>query len=465
MTNTLPKKRPNDSSQSSTPAKKIQISADRNLFSTSPSTTSPKSISTPDAATSTPTPSKPKLTQEDIFKRFRLRRVVRENHGRDVNHCVFFVKPGEQNSSAHQEESLAIGDGEVPATVDGSNVLATVGGAQANFYDNEHCGDHLDIMSHFVVGGEGYNGRPVSADPYELLTCCWLTMPNDAVLAASGTDNIIHILSIAQSKEQKPLSGHTGPIIDIASHPTDTNLLFSLSKDGSVRLWHVGAGRTLVVYDVKATALALHPYGTSFLTANTNGSVHDWDVPEDILNLPTEEAESVEVEHVTEGVKVATASRLHGGSYVDSIRYIGDKVLSKSRDGKVLLWDPESSQVTKLVMPLEQDGDEQDADNGIQQVIQKFTIKGGDDNRCRFDVTPDKKYFAIGNESGTVFIYNLSTGKLVTELRHKRCTKAVRCCAFSRNCRNLVFVGEDSFIWRFDYISDETLEKWKSSEQ
>ena len=64
---------------------------------------------------------------------------------------------------------------------------------------------------------------------------------------------------------------------------------------------------------------ALHPYGTSFLTANTNGSVHDWDVPEDILNLSIAEAKSVEVEHVVEGVKVATASRLHVGSYVGAV--------------------------------------------------------------------------------------------------------------------------------------------------
>ena len=32
-----------------------------------------------------------------------------------------------------------------------ANVLATIGGNQVNFYDNDHCeGHHFDLMSHFV---------------------------------------------------------------------------------------------------------------------------------------------------------------------------------------------------------------------------------------------------------------------------------------------------------------------------
>ncbi|KAJ3035407.1 hypothetical protein HDV00_004005 [Rhizophlyctis rosea] len=297
-------------------------------------------------------------------------------------------------------------------------------------------------MSHFVVNGEGYNGVAVSEERPELSACCWLSMPNDAVLAAGGTDTTIHILSIAKSEELKQLSGHAGPILDMVSHPTDVNLVLSLSKDGTIRLWHLGAEKALAIYKQKATALALHPFGTSFLTANTDGSVSDWDIPEDVLNLSADEARTVPVENIVEGVKVAGPSRLHGSSYVDSIRYVAENVLSKSVDGKILLWDPETS-----------------------QVIRKFTVKGNENNRCRFDVTPDNQFFCIGNENGGVFIYNLTSGKLVSELRHKRSTKAIRCCAFTRNCRQIVFVGEDSFIWRFDYISEATLNRWKGVEQ
>lgn len=44
----------------------------------------------------------------------------------------------------------------------------------------------------------------------ELLTCCWVRMDQDAVLAVAGTDNILHILSLTRSTEFLQLTGHTG---------------------------------------------------------------------------------------------------------------------------------------------------------------------------------------------------------------------------------------------------------------
>ncbi|KAJ3299411.1 hypothetical protein HK104_009013 [Borealophlyctis nickersoniae] len=290
------------------------------------------------------------ISQEDIFRSLRLRRIVRENHGADINQCAFFVRP----ATDHEEE------------IDASNILATVGGAQANIYDNEHCGDHLDIMSHFVVDGQGYG--PVVGEASEpptqvLLTCCWLSMPNDAVLAAGGSDNDIHVLSIARSMELQKLVGHTGDVVDLQAHPTDRNLLLSLSKDRTVRIWHVGAGRCLAVYETKATAACLHPYGTTFATACADGSVHDWEIPEDMLHLSTSEANDMAEERVTEGIKIAAASKLHAGSTIDCMRFVGTNVLSKSVNGKILLWNPETT-----------------------QIIHTFNIKGGGNNHCRFDI-------------------------------------------------------------------------------
>lgn len=72
-------------------------------------------------------------------------------------------------------------------------------------YDNEHCGDHLDIMSNFdITSDDGINR--------ELHTFCWLYRPGDACLAAAGVDGLIHILSLADSQEIKTLEGHTSNV-------------------------------------------------------------------------------------------------------------------------------------------------------------------------------------------------------------------------------------------------------------
>lgn len=51
---------------------------------------------------------------------------------------------------------------------------------------------------------------------------------------------------------------------------------------------------------------------------------------------------------------------------------------------------------------------------------------------------------------------------MVAELAHRRSTKSVRCCAFTRDCRQVVCAGEDGFLWRYDYIDDATLKEWAS---
>eukprot|EP00842_Homolaphlyctis_polyrhiza_P006845 jgi/Hompol1/74/HPOL_004284-RA len=216
-------------------------------------------------------PQLPQVEPEDagpIFKRMALRRIIKENHGADINQCAFFIHP---LRSARPD---AVGHA-APAL--GENVLATVGGAQASFYDNEHCGDHLDIMSQFTIEDDPTCTDTIpkadqqSETSNEMLTCCWLRFPQDAVLAAAGRDKKIHILSIANSAELMILEGHT--------------------------------------------------------------------------------------------------------------------------------------------------------------------VRGAGSNWCRFDVTRDEMYFCVGTSVGTVSIYSLVTGKLISELKHKRSAKAVRCCAFSHNNR------------------------------
>ncbi|KAF9350977.1 hypothetical protein BGX34_000892 [Mortierella sp. NVP85] len=81
-------------------------------------------------------------------------------------------------------------------------------------------------------------------------------------------------------------------------------------------------------------------------------------------------------------------------------------------------------------------------------------------NQCRFDVSLDELFLCVGTSNGSAYIYNIETGRTVTELKHRRSTKAIRTCIFSRDSRTVICAGEDSFIWRYDYVTDETLNEW-----
>ncbi len=66
------------------------------------------------------------MATTEILKKLILRRIVKENHGRPIKHIAFnFTSPCN------------------------ANLVATVGANQANIYDNENCGSHLDIMCNY----------------------------------------------------------------------------------------------------------------------------------------------------------------------------------------------------------------------------------------------------------------------------------------------------------------------------
>ncbi|KAG9303054.1 hypothetical protein G9A89_022143 [Geosiphon pyriformis] len=375
-----------------------------------------------------------KERDETFFKNFRLRRIVKENHGHDINELAFFFNPRHFDAPVGPEYLKKFNkQGHIVRQVeDTSNILATVGDIQANIYDNEHCGDHLDIMSNFSLEEEaGKNLKDL-----ELLTCCWLHRPDDALLAVAGKSKIIYILSLTTSRTLKELSGHADAITDLKKYPQDEQHLLSASRDGTVALWKVDSGECLYIFETDASVICWQPSGVVFLTGGYNGEIRLWVTPD--LSPRLEHKRNFKEKELVINMK-----KFHNEA-IDCIRFVNEGVLSKSVDGKLEYWNPETMHLHK-----------------------SYTIKNGSNNRSKFDVSLDDRFFCVGTNNGSICIYNIMTGKLVTELRHRRSMKAIRCCAFTRDCRQIIVAGEESYIWRYDYVNDETLkewEKWTSSD-
>lgn len=68
--------------------------------------------------------------ERTFLENLHLSRLIKENHGECLIECCFFKS-------------------EIKDIYNPTNLLAVIGGKQANIYDNEHCGTHLDIMSQF----------------------------------------------------------------------------------------------------------------------------------------------------------------------------------------------------------------------------------------------------------------------------------------------------------------------------
>jgi hypothetical protein len=77
-----------------------------------------------------------------------------------------------------------------------------------SIYDNENCGDHLDITSNFDITPEDVQDKVELRTKYQLETFCWIYRKGDAVLATGGAKGKIHILSVADSAEIRTIKAH-----------------------------------------------------------------------------------------------------------------------------------------------------------------------------------------------------------------------------------------------------------------
>jgi WD40 repeat protein len=145
-------------------------------------------------------------------------------------------------------------------------------------------------------------------------------------------------------------------------------------------------------------------------TGQRDGSIKQWHIPEDLTT----------VQSLSNGV---ITEFKHNGQ-IQSIKILNNnRLLTKSHHGLVIYWDRENN-----------------------TPIHKYQVGK---NACDPDVDSTQEYFCIGTDNGSIHIYSLKDGSLVKKLTHKRSSKSIKSCAFSRTNLNIVFVGQDSLVWRY----------------
>lgn len=273
--------------------------------------------------------------QSYIFKRLYLKRITRENHGKEIKQISFNPKPLEG------------------CAFDATNIVATVGNAGVTIYDNEHCGNHFDIMAHFILNGQGYAPVPGGGVPPvhgKMMTMCWMKKIDDAIIATAGEDKDIHILSFSYCKEIILLKGHKDTVKDLIAHPINNNVILSSSSDSTVRIWDVYKEQCLCIYNFKSNpeVSTFNTKGDKFYVGTRNGNIYCCDVPEWIISGN----EKDKPESIPKNIDVIDRFRIKQDSTtidhktsIDSISMIDDNVLSKDIDGNIYYWNSLNKQV------------------------------------------------------------------------------------------------------------------------
>eukprot|EP00871_Galdieria_phlegrea_P003245 jgi/Galph1/3921/GphlegSOOS_G2633.1 len=290
----------------------------------------------------------------------------------------------------------------------------------------------------------------------------------DVLLLVAGEKGVIRVINVSQHRLERSLIGHGSLINSMVVHPKDSTLLATASDDESARLWNIQTGALIAIF-------AGH-YG------HRGGVLYvDFDILEDRL-VTSGMDKGIKIwslarcrEEIQTSHRAAAANSMDGYSiqdangkrqrllktrfvqfpifstflvhdnYVDCVMFVGNFIVSKSINNRILLWQPH----------LEHDDGTMPVDllpwNHEYTVLAEFPLSNAEEWYIRFGMSWDRNLLAAGNTKGIIRIWNMDDLKShpLQELNlHSK--EAVSQCAFSPDGNVLIAACLDGKVYRWE---------------
>lgn len=330
----------------------------------------------------------------------------------------------------------------------------------------------------------------VYADPAEdeeFYTVSWTFNVNGANewwLVSAGARGVLRVFNISAGKLEKTLVGHGESINCAMTHPRDPALILTASKDESLRLWNLRTSSTIAVFAGlrghrgEVLYADFNYTGTHFASCGIDNSIRVWEITDDEKVMKaikaTHKAADEGITDVCvytdkEGQRKKTAVptvqfpkfatlKVHK-HYVDCVLWVGDLLVSKSLQNRILLWEPKGDREA-LASP---------ASNF--SVLEEYMLENCTSWFIRFGLDRSRRLVACGNEIGVVTVYELDQipSKALCVLKceqdrkramskrslsddYREPSHCVRQCAFSNDGSILLAVDESSCIVQYERV-------------
>lgn len=287
----------------------------------------------------------------------------------------------------------------------GHNVFATVSGRRVSVYE---CIDDGSVKALQVFN---------DSDPQELFFAVAWSYDEmlEPVLIAAGVRGIICVISTS-SGDVKHLKGHGQAVNELKIHPIDHDLLMSVSKDHSLRLWNIKTDICVAIFAGveghrdEVLSADFHKSGSRIVSGGMDHALKIWTLDTQEMNEAIAESKTYDHNHADRPfptvrcqIPAFTTREIHR-NYVDSVRWFGNFVMSKSCENFIALWKQgklESEDDVDLASG-------QFTSDSTTTLIHDFRIENSDIWFMRFAMDKAQKTMALGNVLGKTYIWYLS---------------------------------------------------------
>ncbi|KAJ6688270.1 AUTOPHAGY-RELATED 16 ISOFORM F [Salix koriyanagi] len=232
-----------------------------------------------------------------------------------------------------------------------------------------------------------------------------ITHDNRSIIAASSSNNL-YVWDVTTGRVRHTLTGHTDKVCAVDVSKISTRHVVSAAYDRTIKVWdlHKGFCTNTIIFHSNCNSLCFSMDGQTICSGHVDGNLRLWDIQTGKL-LSEVAAHSLAVTSI-------------------SLSRNGSVVLTSGRDNLHNLFDMRSLEVCGTL---------------------RATGNRVASNWSRSCISPDDNYVAAGSADGSVHIWSISKGDIVSTLKEH--TAPVLCCSWSGLGKPLASSDKNGIIY------------------
>jgi len=331
------------------------------------------------------------------------------------------------------------------------HIFSTVGGNRVSIYECKENGA-MEVLQSYV-----------DPEPDEVFyTCAWSYQPSTLQprLAFAGRQGIIRVIRPTDFNQERTFKGHGQAVNELRFSPKDPALLLSASADHAMRLWNVETNVCVAIFGGErghrdeVLSVDFNYDTTKVVSCGMDHSLKIWSLDaeavQDVISRSHlhDSSSKKSFKPITVHGPIFSTCAVHR-NYVDCTRWLGDLVLSKSTDNKIICWKPGGD-------PHITTNEKRSAYLGDPvTTLHKHEYAGCEIWYVRFSLDSSCSILAVGNQEGKVFVWDLDSKNPSSKssrqtLETKYCNSAVRQTSISHGGSIIISVCDDGSVWRWD---------------